>query len=104
MYFIAALSEILLNILIGMTIVAKNDYCDSIDRAGSTIVILLLLWTTIAILLQYYCMKHLCMFEGENYRYHFLYGNKRNISEYCQSPLILLKCMGGHNIIHPIAI
>ena len=37
-----------------MTIVAKNDYCDSIDImiAGSAIVILLLLWTTIAILLS----------------------------------------------------
>ena len=36
---------------IGVTIVAKNYYCDSIDIAGSTIAILLLLWTTIAILL-----------------------------------------------------
>ena len=36
---------------IELTIVAKNDYCDSIDTAGSAIVILLLLWTTIAILL-----------------------------------------------------
>ena len=27
---------------------AKYDYCDSIDIAGSTIAILLLLWTTIA--------------------------------------------------------
>ena len=36
---------------VGVTIVAKNDYCDSIDIAGSTIAILLLLWTTIAILL-----------------------------------------------------
>ena len=35
-----------------MTIVAKYDYCDSIDIAGSTIAILLLLWTTIAILLS----------------------------------------------------
>ena len=36
---------------VGVTIVAKNYYCDSIDIAGSTIAILLLLWTTIAILL-----------------------------------------------------
>ena len=43
---------------IGVTIAAKNDYCDSIDIAGSTIAILLLLWTTIAILLRYYCIKH----------------------------------------------
>ena len=34
-----------------VTIVAKNDYWDSIDIAGSAIAILLLLWTTIAILL-----------------------------------------------------
>ena len=32
------------------------------------------------------------------YGYQFLHGNKRKISEYCQSPLILLKCMGGNNI------
>ena len=38
--------------LLGVTIVAKNDYCDSIDIAGSTIVILLLLWINIAILLS----------------------------------------------------
>ena len=37
---------------LGMTIVAKNDYCDSIDIAGSAIAILLLLWTTIAIQLS----------------------------------------------------
>ena len=66
-----------------MTIAAKNDYCYSIDIAGSTIAILLLLWTTIAILLWCYCLKHY---------------DKRNISEYCQSPLILLKCMGGNSI------
>ena len=36
---------------IGVTIMAKNDYCDSIDIAGSAIAILLQLWTTIAILL-----------------------------------------------------
>ena len=36
---------------VGVTIAAKNDYCDTIDIAGSTIAILLLLWTTIAILL-----------------------------------------------------
>ena len=35
----------------GVTIAAKNDYCDNIDITGSTIAILLLLWTTIAILL-----------------------------------------------------
>ena len=35
--------------VVGVNIVAKNDYCDSIDIAGSTIAILLLLWTTIAI-------------------------------------------------------
>ena len=34
-----------------VTISTKNDYCDSIDIAGSTIAILLLLWTTIEILL-----------------------------------------------------
>ena len=35
-----------------MTIVAKNDYGDSIEIAGSAIAILfILLWTTIAILL-----------------------------------------------------
>ena len=34
--------------VVGVNIVAKNDYCDSIDIAGSTIAILL--WTTIAIL------------------------------------------------------
>ena len=50
--------------LLGVTIVVKYDYCDSIDIAGSTIAILLLLWTTIAILLRYYCLKHLCSFEG----------------------------------------
>ena len=38
-------------ILVGVTIAAKPDYCDSIDIAGSTIAILLLLWTAIAILL-----------------------------------------------------
>ena len=38
-------------IVLGVTIVAKNYYCDSIDIAGSTIAILSLLWTTIAILL-----------------------------------------------------
>ena len=38
-------------ILIGVTIEAKIDYCDSIDIARSAIAILLLLWTTIAILL-----------------------------------------------------
>ena len=52
--------------LLGVTIVAKYDYCDSIDIAGSTIAILYLLWTTIAILLRYYFLKHLCLFEGEN--------------------------------------
>ena len=36
---------------VGVTIAAKSDYCDSIDIAGSTVAILLLLWTTIAILL-----------------------------------------------------
>ena len=41
--------------MLGVTIVAKYDYYDSIDIAGSTIAILLLLWTTIAILLRYYC-------------------------------------------------
>ena len=35
----------------GVTILAKNDYCNSIDIAGIAIAILLLLWTTIAILL-----------------------------------------------------
>ena len=35
----------------GVTIVAKTDYCDSIYIAGSNVAILLLLWTTIAILL-----------------------------------------------------
>ena len=44
----------------------RGDYCDSIDIAGSAIAILLLLWTTIAILLWYYCLKHLCLFEGGN--------------------------------------
>ena len=37
--------------LVGVTIAAKIDYCDSIDIAESAIAILLLLWTTIAILL-----------------------------------------------------
>ena len=55
-----------MKLIIGVTIVAKYDYCDSIDIAGSTIAILLLLWTTIAIPLRYYCLKHLCLFEGEN--------------------------------------
>ena len=50
---------------LGVTIAAKSDYCDSIDIAGSTIAILLLLWTTIAILLRHYCLKHLCLFKGE---------------------------------------
>ena len=36
---------------IGVTIGAEYYYCNSIDIAGSTIAILLLLWTTIAILL-----------------------------------------------------
>ena len=36
---------------VGVTIAAKSEYCDSIDIARNTIVILLLLWTTIAILL-----------------------------------------------------
>ena len=31
---------------------AKNDYCDTIDIAGTAIAILLLVWTTIAILLS----------------------------------------------------
>ena len=60
-----------------VTIVAKNDYCDSIDIAGSVIGILLLLWTTIAILLRYYCLKHICLFEGGNYasgRTNCMYG------------------------------
>ena len=30
-------------LILGVTIAAKNDYCDSIDIAGSTIAILLLL-------------------------------------------------------------
>ena len=47
--FAAILSVI--GMFLGVTIAAKNDYCNSIDIAGSTIVILLLLWTTIAILL-----------------------------------------------------
>ena len=38
--------------LLGVTIVTKTDYCDSIDIAGSAIAILLLLWTTIALLLS----------------------------------------------------
>ena len=38
--------------IIGVTIVAKNDNCDSTDIAGSTSGILLLLLTTIAILLS----------------------------------------------------
>ena len=38
-------------LILGVTIAAKSDYCDSIDNAGSTIAILFLLWTTIAILL-----------------------------------------------------
>ena len=37
---------------VGVTFAAKSDYCDSIDIAGSTIAILLLLWTAIAILLS----------------------------------------------------
>ena len=37
--------------ILGVTFVAKNDYCDSIDIAENAIAILLLLWTTIAILL-----------------------------------------------------
>ena len=53
-------------LLAGVTIVAKNDYCDSIDITGSAIAIQLLLWTTIAMLLRYYCLKHLCLFEGGN--------------------------------------
>ena len=40
-----------LYLLLGVTIVAKNDYCDSNDIAGKAIAILLRLWTTIAILL-----------------------------------------------------
>ena len=32
------------------------------------------------------------------YGHQFLYGNERKISQYCQSPLILLKCMRGNNI------
>ena len=36
---------------VGVTVVAKNDYCNSIVIAGSAIAILLLLWTTIAMLL-----------------------------------------------------
>ena len=39
-------------LFVGVTIVAKYDYCDTVDIAGSTIAILLLLWTTIAILLS----------------------------------------------------
>ena len=37
--------------LLEVTTAAKNDYCDSIDIAGSIIAILLLLWNNIAILL-----------------------------------------------------
>ena len=41
------------SVLESSAIAAKSDYCYSIDIAGSssTIVILLLLWTTIAIIL-----------------------------------------------------
>ena len=46
---------------VGVTIAAKNDYCNSIDIARSTVAILLLLWTTIAI--------HLRLFKGENNEY-----------------------------------
>ena len=55
--------------LLGVTIAAKNDYCDSIVIAGSTIAILLLLWTSIATLLRYYCLKHICLFVGETLEY-----------------------------------
>ena len=37
-----------------MTTAAENDYCDSIDIAGSTIAILILLWTTIVVI--YTCL------------------------------------------------
>ena len=40
-----------LSTFLGVTIVAKNDYCDTIDIAGIAIAILLLVWTTMAILL-----------------------------------------------------
>ena len=48
---ISGIASILSYCMLEVTIVAQNDYCDSIDIAGSTIAILLLLWTTIAILL-----------------------------------------------------
>ena len=84
---------------------AKNYYCDSIDIAGSTIAILLLLWTTITIVLSYYCgfacfkekIKNMVGLFCTN-RHQFLYGNQRKISQYCQSPLSLLKCMRCNNI------
>ena len=58
--------HVLLNLLkLGVTIVANYDYCDSIDIARSAIAIILLLWTTIAILFCD-CLKHICLFEGGN--------------------------------------
>lgn len=54
------------NFILGVTIAAKIDYCDSIDIAESAIAILLLLGTTIAILLQYYCQKQICLLLGCN--------------------------------------
>ena len=56
-HFLLSMTDMLAYSGLGVTIAAKNDYCDSIAIAESTIAILLLLWVTIAILLQYYCLK-----------------------------------------------
>ena len=92
---------------------AKYDYCDSIDIAGSTIVILLILWTTIAILLQYYCLKHLCLFEAENYEYSrtflrvrvpiLVWKQQKNFSILLKFTY-LAEMIGMQQHIHPIAI
>ena len=92
---------------------AKYDYCDSIDIAGSTIVILSLLWTTIAILLRCYCLKHLCLFEGENLEYSrtflrvwvpiFVWKQQKNFSILLKFTY-LAEMIVIQQHIHPIAI
>ena len=99
--------------IVGVTIVAKYDYCDSIDIAGSTIAIPLLLWTTIAILLRYYCLKHLGLFEGENKKYGrtflcvrvpiFVWKQQKNFSILLKFTY-LAEMIGMQQHIHPIAI
>lgn len=72
-------------VLVGVTIVAKIDYCDSIDIAESAIAILLLLQTTIAILLQYY--------------WSLLLGTNKEHFTFCLCMLYLSTCQATQKLI-----